>query len=141
MPTQLEFERAAADFDAAAARLDELFAAPRRLLSVGVTVGGRFSLDLHTLFGHVHRAFGRHAAELRELASTCRARAEACAAYRAERRAYDDARDRYEGELRRWHALADAHEREPTQFEPPGAPPVAPREPDPRPAWLSPEGP
>jgi hypothetical protein len=140
MPTQLEFERAADDFRRAAARLDDLFATPRRLLQLGVVVGGRFADDLRALFDHVTATFDRHADELRELESTCRARADACAAYRSEWRAYHEARDRYDGELRRWHALADAHERTPALVEQPGSPPVAPREPPPAPGWLTPDG-
>jgi hypothetical protein len=141
MPTQREFEQAADDLQRAAARLDELFTAPRQLLQRGVTIGGRFSDDLRTLFDHVNATFDRHATELRDLAGTCRARAEECAAHRSQWRAYHEARERYESELRQWYARADVYADAPTLVDPPGPLPVAPLEPDPPPAWLTRDAP
>jgi hypothetical protein len=137
MPTQFEFERAADEFRRGAARLDELLASPRRMLQLGVTIGGRFTEDLRTLFDHVSAAFERHAAELRELASTCQTRAQACGDYRSTMRAYHDKRELYEGEVRRWYAQADAHDQAPELVASPGPQPVPPPEPPRPPSWVS----
>jgi hypothetical protein len=137
MPTQLDYERAADDFRRAAARLDELFTPPRHMMRLGVSIGGRFTDDLRTLFDHVQTLFDRHAGELRDLSATCVERADACAAYRAELRAYHEALDRYQGEIRRWYAQIDAHDRAPEMAASPGARPFPPREPAAPPSWLA----
>ena len=139
MPTQSDFEWAAGEFERVAEHLDELFALPRRLLGLGVTIGGQLTDDLHALFGHVGAALRHHADELHDLATTCRSRAAACAEYRSQRRAYDEARERYQGELRRWHTMNAAHDEDPAVFAVPGPPPVAPAAPADPPAWMSAE--
>ena len=138
MPTQSEFEWAAGEFDRTAARLDELIALPRRLLGMGMTIGGQLTDDLHALLDRVGAAVRSHADELHDLALTCRSRAAACADYRTQQAAYAAARDHHEGELRRWHAMTLAHDENPTAFVAPGPPPVAPVPPADPPSWLSP---
>jgi hypothetical protein len=138
MPTQSDFEWAAGELERTAARLDELFATPRRLLEMGVTIGGQLTADLHALFDRVGSALRNHADELHDLAITCHGRAALCAEFRAQQAAYDERRDRHEGELRRWHAMSVAHDDDPTAFPPPGPPPIAPVAPAAPPAWLSP---
>lgn len=138
MPTQSDFEWAAGEFERTAERLDELVALPRRLLGLGVTIGGQLTADLHALFDRVGGSLRSHADELHDLALTCRSRAAACADYRAQRAAYDVARDLHAGELRRWHAMALAHDENPTTVAAPGPPPVAPIAPADPPVWLSP---
>jgi hypothetical protein len=138
MPTQSDFEWAAGEFERTAARLDELFAMPRRLLGMGVMIGGQLTADLHALFDRVGAALRSHADELLDLSITCRSRAVVCGEYRAQQAAYDEGRDRHEGEMRRWHAMAVAHDENPTASAPPGPPPVPPVAPADPPAWLSP---
>ena len=137
MPTQTEFERAAAEFDRSAAHADELFNGPRRLLEGGVLVGGLLTLELHRLFEHVHSALARHADELRGLADTCRSRAAACVAHQAALRAFDVATDEFEGEIRRWIAGTEIHDQAPRFVPPPGPPPRRPEAPPAPPDWIS----
>ena len=138
MPTQSDFEWAAGELERTAQRLDELYALPRRLLGLGVTIGGQLTADLQTLFDRVGAALRNHSDELHDLAITCRGRAAVCAEYRTQRAAYDIERDHHEGQLRRWHAMAVAHDENPTAFASPGPPPVPPVAPADPPAWLSP---
>ena len=137
MPTQSEFERAAGEFDRSAAHVDELFSGPRRLLNEGVLVGGMLTLELTLLFEHVRGTLSRRADELRDLAVTCRSRAEACAAHRAALGAFADATDVYEGERRRWALQSEAHDRWPDLVASAGPVPRRPEAPPIPPAWVS----
>jgi hypothetical protein len=137
MPDQNDFERAAGVFDRSAQHLDELFTEPRRLLRDGVLVGGLMTIELNLLFDHVCRALNRHAAELRDLALTCRDRAQACARYQSQLRLFEAASDEYQTELRSWAAVADAHEQEPTVVASPGPRPSPPAPPTVPPAWMT----
>ena len=138
MPTQAEFESAAGAFDRSAAHLDELFTGPRQLLNAGVVVGGLLATELHLLFDHVRRMLDRHADALRELAETCRGRAEESAAYQSQLRAFDDATESYPSELRRWTSISEMHDQAPTLVLSPGPPPLPPVAPAAPPAWMSP---
>jgi hypothetical protein len=137
MPTQSEFERAAGEFDRSAAQVDELFSGPRRLLNDGVLVGGLLTRELSLLFDHVRGTLSRRADELRDLAATCRSRAEACAAHRVALRAFADATDVYEGERRRWALQSEAHDRWPDLVASAGPVPRRPEAPPTPPAWVS----
>ena len=137
MPTQSEFECAAGEFDRSAADVDELFRGPRRLLDEGVLVGGMLTLELNLLFEHLRAMLSRRADELRDLAATCRSRAEACAAHQAALRAFGAATDAYEGELRRWALQSEAHDRWPDLVASPGPAPRPPAAPSTPPSWVS----
>ena len=137
MPTQTDFERAAGEFDRSAARVDELFSGPRRLLDEGVLVRGMLTLELSLLFEHVRSTLSRRADELRDLAETCRSRAEACAAHRAALRGFANATDVYEGEQRRWALQSEAHDRWPDLVASAGPVPRRPEAPPTPPAWVS----
>ena len=137
MPTQTDFERAAGEFDRSATHVEELFTAPRHLLNEGVLIGGLLTAELNLLFDHVRRLLGRRADELRDLAATCRGRAEACAEYRSTLRAFEAASDAYVGELRRWAANTEAHHQAPNGVPSPGPPPVPPEAPPASPEWMS----
>jgi hypothetical protein len=137
MPTQADFERAAGDFDRSAAHVDELLTGPSNVLSGGVLVGGLLTFELHFLFDRVRLMLDRHADELRDLAATCRARAEACANYQVQMRAFEDASDAYQTDVRRWTSLSEIHEREPNLTPSPGPPPVAPAAPVGPPEWMT----
>ena len=138
MPTQSEFESAAGAFDRSAAHIDELFAGPRQLLNGGVVVGGLLATELHLLFDHVRRMLDRHADGLRELAETCRGRAEECATYQWQLRAFDDATESYRSDLRRWTSISEIHDQAPTLVPSPGPPPLPPAAPPAPPVWMSP---
>jgi hypothetical protein len=137
MPTQSDFERAAREFDRSAANVDELFSGCRRLLNEGVLIGGMLTLELTLLFEHLRGTLSRRADELRDLAMTCRSRAEACAAHRAALGAYASAADVYEGERRRWALQSEAHDRWPDLVAAPGPVPRRPDAPPTPPAWVS----
>jgi len=137
MPTQSEFEGAAGEFDRSATHVDELFRGPRQLLDEGVLVGGMLTLELNLLFEHLRAMLSRRADELRDLAATCRSRAEACAAHQAALRAFGTATDAYEGELRRWAMQSEAHDRWPSLVAPPGPVPRPPTAPSTPPSWVS----
>ena len=137
MPTQSEFERAAGEFDRSAAHVDELFSGPRHLLDEGVLVGGMLTLELSLLFEHVRGTLSRRADELRELAATCRGRAEVCAAHRVALRAFDDGTDAYERERRRWAMRSEAHVLWPDLVASPGPAPRRPEAPPTPPDWVS----
>jgi len=137
VPTQSEFERAAGEFDRSAAHVDELFSGPRRLLSEGVLVGGMLTLELNVLFEHVRGTLSRRADDLRDLAVTCRSRAETCAAHQAALRAFGAATDAYEGERRQWAMQSEAHDRAPDVVPSPGPAPRRPEAPPTPPDWVS----
>jgi hypothetical protein len=139
MPSQSDFERAAGVFDRSAQHIGELFTEPRRLLRDGVLVGGLMTIELNLLFDHVSRSLNRHADELRDLALTCRDRAQACARYESQLRSFEAASDDYQTELRRWTAVSDAHEQEPTIVASPGPRPSPPASPSVPPSWITTE--
>ena len=139
MPGQNDFERAAGVFDRSAQHIDALFTEPRRLLNDGVLVGGLMTIELNLLFDHVTRALNRHADELRDLALTCRDRAQACAQYESQLRSFEAASDQYQTELRRWAVVSDAHQQEPTIVASPGPRPSPPAPPSAPPAWVTAE--
>ena len=138
MPTQTDFERAAGDFDRSAAHIDELFAGPRQVLSGGVVIGGLLAIELHLLFDHVRLMLDHHADELRELAATCRGRAQECATYQSQLRAFEEASESYRTEFRRWASISEVYEHAPTLVPAPGPPPLPPAEPPAPPVWMSP---
>jgi hypothetical protein len=140
MPTQSEFERAAGEFDRSAEHLVELFSGPRHLLDEGVLVGGMLTHELSLLFEHVRGTLSRRADELRDLAATCRSRAEACAAHRGALRAFADGTDAYEGERRRWALQSEAHVLWPDLVASPGPAPRPPEAPPTPPDWVSVDG-
>jgi hypothetical protein len=137
MPTQIDFERAASEFDRSAVLVDEMFDGPHHLLHEGVLVGGLLTIELTLWFDHLRGALRNRADDLRDLAVTCRSRAETCAAYRAARREFDIANDVYEGVRRRWALQADAHDRWPDLVAPPGPAPRPPEAPPTPPDWVS----
>jgi len=137
MPTQSEFERAASVFDRSAAHVDELFDGPRHLLDEGVLVGGMLTLELSLLFEQVRGTLRHRADELRDLAVTCRSRAQTCAAHQAALRNFDAASDAYEWERRRWAMQSIAHDRTPHLVASPGPAPRPPEAPLTPPDWVS----
>jgi hypothetical protein len=124
-------------FERSATHIDELFSGPRQVLSGGVVVGGLLTIELNLLFDHVRLMLDRHADDLRDLATTCRDRAEACAEYEVQVRAFHDATDAYQSELRRWTSMSELHDQAPTLAPSPGPPPLPPLAPVAPPTWMS----
>ncbi|MEO8692661.1 MAG: hypothetical protein ABI658_04040 [Acidimicrobiales bacterium] len=137
MPTQGDFERAAGEFDRSAVLVDEMFLGPHDLLHEGVLVGGLLTIELSLWFDHLRGTLRNRADDLRDLAATCRRRAETCAAYQAALGEFDSANDVYEGERRRWAVQADAHALMPDLVAAPGPAPRRPEAPPTPPDWVS----
>lgn len=95
MPDAFEFDRAAAMFDAAAARSDSLLVGTRNLVGPETMRDGRLPLLADLTVDTAARSTRLVADELREQAAICRARAEIC-------RAYADRLSAFTRDLERW---------------------------------------
>lgn len=95
MPTAIAFDRAAAEFDAAADVADRLVVGASDLAGPSTLSGGTLTLLTSATLDVADRTAVAVARDLRDLADTCRARAETC-------RLHADALTQHDRDVRAW---------------------------------------
>lgn len=134
MPTALEFDLLAADFDRLAETAAQLMEPAARCFADGVLIGGRLTRDMGDVLEHCRNEMATAAAELQGAAAECRHRAEVC-------RTWTEAMQRWrlgvkaaEQARADWTVRSHLHQLDPAVHPPPGPVPEDPiRPPQPAP--------
>jgi hypothetical protein len=135
MPTEFDFVESARTLERVAAEVETVYDEPRRLFDDAPLVGGALGFELAQLLTGLQRAMQIKADDLREVARTCRTRAQVVADHRAAASGYAQALDEYQTDLAAWQRQFDAWLLDPSLPEP-GPTPVAPAPPESPPLWV-----
>ena len=136
MPYAEDYDAAAAAFDTAAQTMHAPVEPARAIISETVMVGGALSAVVTDELDSAGALLNGVTAELNELATTCRERADVCRQSLTGQLEYDTSYSNYETDLRRWQAERDAYAAG-SAVPNPGPPPQPPLSPPTAPPWAN----
>ena len=135
MPHATDYDAAADLFDTTAAEVEQVTQHLSHWPTHDAVQGGRLGLHIESVMSHTLRRCHHISAQWRDLAATCRWRAEVCRTAEATWNSYLAAQRRYSADLSSWNVANHRHNTEPDVWAEPGRPPRPPARPSPAPRW------